>query len=224
MNLIGKTLLASAAVAAMSGGAMAADLAMPAPAAPVIAAPAPTNWDGPYIGANIGYGWGSSDHNDINTTIGDFNLNGWGIGGQIGYNFHLSDAVVAGVQADIEWASISGSQTPFGPGATISDTINWTGALTARLGYDVDGFLPYVLGGVAFANNSRTDFTGTSESQTQTGWTVGAGVETMLADHLSGFAEYRYSDYGSATYSNLLSTPGVHLTDSSIRVGLNYHF
>jgi outer membrane immunogenic protein len=146
-------------------------------------------------------------------------MSGGFVGGQIGYNFHLSDSVVLGVQGDLEWANIAGSQT----GPTISDTINWTGAVTARLGYDVDGFLPYVLGGVAFANSARTGVNSVVNSQVHTGYTVGVGVETMLADNLSAFAEVRYSDYGQKTYT-LPSTPIVGLTDTSVRIGLNYHF
>jgi opacity protein-like surface antigen len=42
----------------------------------------------------------------------------------------------------------------------------------------------------------------------------------MLASNLSANVGYRYSDYGSQTYSGA----PVSLTDSSVRVGLNYHF
>ena len=216
MNLTGKILLSTAALVAFSSSAMAADLMMPVKAAPMMAAPS-TNWDGAYIGANLGYAWGNSDH--TTTTTGDFTMSGGFVGGQIGYNFHVSDAIVLGVQGDVEWANISGSQTS----PSISDSINWTGAVTARLGYDVDGFLPYVLGGVAFANSARTGVNSVVNSQVHTGYTVGVGVETMLADNLSAFAEVRYSDYGQKTYT-LPSTPIVGLTDTSVRIGLNYHF
>jgi len=93
-----------------------------------------------------------------------------------------------------------------------------------RLGVEVDSVLPYALVGVAFANGTRTGINGTTtDSQTHTGWTAGVGVEAMVADNLSVFAEYRYTDYGSRTYA-VPSTPGVDLAGSSVRVGLNYHF
>ena len=56
---------------------------------------------------------------------------------------------------------------------------------------------------------------------THVGWTVGAGAEFTLADHLSANVEYRYSDYGKQTYD---SSNSVSLTDSTVRAGLNYHF
>jgi len=220
MNMTGKILLSTAAVLAFSSSAMAADLMVPAAPAPVVAAPS-TNWDGPYIGANVGYGWLHSDHNDITTSIGDFDMGGAMAGAQIGYNFHVADSVVLGVQADIDWASIKGNDATF---TNIAETVNWTGAVTGRLGVEVDSVLPYALVGVAFANGTRTGINGTTtDSQTHTGWTAGVGVEAMVADNLSVFAEYRYTDYGSRTYA-VPSTPGVDLAGSSVRVGLNYHF
>jgi outer membrane immunogenic protein len=221
MNMISKLALGGIAALAISGSAMAADLSIPARAPAPVAAPA-GGWDGAYIGGNVGYGSGNSDHNDIVTTIGDFGMTGWFVGGQIGYNFHLTDGVVLGVQGDLEWANITGTDPTF---TNIQDTINWTGAVTARIGYDAGQFMPYLLGGIAVANSTRQDISGvTTESQNHTGWTVGAGVEGMITDSLSAFAEYRYSDYGTATYSNLISTPGVGLTAHSVRAGLNFHF
>lgn len=220
MKAIATLALASVAAIALGGAAFAADLA--APVAPVAAAPAPTNWDGAYLGANIGYGWGHSDHSDIVTTVGDFDMNGWLVGGQIGYNFHLTDGVVLGVQGDIDWTNITGT---YSLGPTITDTINWEGAVTAHLGFDGGQFMPYILGGVVVANSTRTSSIGAaSESQNHTGWTVGAGVEGMLADNISAFVEYRYNNFGTATYSTLASSPGVTLTDSEVRGGLNFHF
>lgn len=229
MNMTGKLLLASAAVVAMSGGAMAADLAMPGPA-PAMAAPAPGNWDGPYIGANIGYGWGFADHQPA-APIGpggngfDINPSGFLIGGQIGYNFHLSDVIVAGVEGSVDWSNESGSTNLIG--GTTTQRINWDGNIVAKLGYDAGAFLPYIDAGVAFANSTRSNTGGpASSTNTQTGWTVGAGLEYMLADNLSAFISYNYADYGTAKYNTGggPNQPSIHLTDSIVKVGLNWHF
>jgi outer membrane immunogenic protein len=187
MKMTGKLLLAAASVVALSGGAMAADLDIPTHVAPAISAPAATNWDGPYIGATVGYSWFNED--------GFADVGGFTLGGQIGYNFHLADQIVAGIQGDIDWVNISNG----------NNSSLWDGAITARLGYDIDGILPYVEAGVAFvgATNGNND--------TETGYTVGAGVEFMLADQLSANVEYRYVNVNN-------------LNDNQFRVGLNYHF
>jgi outer membrane immunogenic protein len=197
MRMMSKALLATAAVFGFASATQAADLMAPmAPAAAAVVAPT-TSWAGPYVGANVGYGWGTV------TPGGD--LSGGMVGGQIGYNFYLSDNFVLGVQGDVDWANQTGA------GATI----NWLGAVTGHVGFAWDAFMPYVLGGVAFANNTMAGTT-----NTQTGWTVGGGAEVMLADNLSAFAEYRYSDYGTASYGGVNES----LTDNTVRVGLNFHF
>ena len=217
MNLTGKILLSTAALVAFSSSAMAADLMMPVKAAPMMAAPS-TNWDGAYIGINGGFDWANSNKTNPNVAFGTFSMSGGTVGGTIGYNFHLSDNIVGGVEADLDWANVTGTKN------TVIETINWDGSLRARLGLDVgSGFLPYITGGVAFAGLSRTDTSSVVESVTAVGWTAGVGVEYMLTDNLSAKLEYRYTDFGSHTYSTLNSAPVVGVTDSTVRIGLNWH-
>ena len=206
--------IASFFAIAMAGSALAADLTVPEAA--VVPTSSPLDWSGFYVGANAGFGTGASDFTG-GVGSGDFDMSGMLVGGQFGYNFHLTDGVVAGVQADLDWSNISGSD------ATISDVIDWSGAVTGHIGYDVSGFMPYVLGGVAFAESTRTH-TVPPESNTQThiGWTVGAGLGVKLTDNLSAFAEYRYSDYGAKVYT-YTGSPEVALTTNAIRIGLNFH-
>jgi hypothetical protein len=58
--------------------------------------------------------------------------------------------------------------------------------------------------------------------------TGGVGVEAMLANHVSGFVEARFSDYPTAAHSRTTAsgtyTYSVPITEASIRTGLNYHF
>ena len=215
MTLTGKLLLATAAVVVFSGSAMAADLNIPAQPAPVVAPPASTDWDGPYIGASIGYGWGTADDT---TAVDSTSLTGFFAGGQVGYNFHLSDNLVAGIEGDVNWSNEQGTFT----GADTGDTyrINWDGSVRGRLGVDLDGILPYAEAGVAFANSTFTPTAASAVSATYTGWTVGAGVEFKVADHVSANVEYRYSDYGSQTFDG----NSIKLTDNTLRAGVNYHF
>ena len=85
------------------------------------------------------------------------------------------------------------------PGVDVSGRAKWTGAVRARAGYAVDRFLPYLAGGVAFTKYKVViDESGdiASDSQSLTGWTVGAGVEYAFTDQLMGRFEYRYTDFG----------------------------
>jgi outer membrane autotransporter protein len=210
-----KLLLSAAAIVAFSGSAaMAADLYVP-PAAPVVSAPAASNWDGPYIGASVGYGWGTADATSTDPSL-TTSTSGWLVGAQLGYNFHVADSLVLGVEGNVDWTNETGSLPNLG-----SYTVGWDGSLRARLGLDAGQWMPYVEAGVAFANATAAATGGSpSFSNTHTGWTVGAGVEVMLADNLSANVEYRYNNYGSQTYNGV----PISFNDSQIRLGLNYHF
>jgi opacity protein-like surface antigen len=215
MKMTSKLLLASAMAMAVSGSAMAADLYAPPPAAPVAVAPAVSDWDGPYVGASVGYGWASVNDSTVSDST---TADGWLLGGQVGYNFHLSDTIVAGVEGDLNWNNQQGSGFTGGD-AGDSYRINWDGSIRGRLGLDFDGVLPYVEAGVAFAN---ADLSGpvAAANNTYTGWTAGAGVEFKVSDPISVNVEYRYSDYGDQTYGG----DSVHLNDNIVKLGLNYHF
>jgi opacity protein-like surface antigen len=225
----------------MTGGASAADLITPPPAAPVASA---TDWSGPYIGANVGYGPGTASLGtffiDGPEGGGNVSFSGLFVGGQVGYNYQLSNGLVFGGEADLNWSNESGSTsvTSNGNGFSINDNLNWFGAVTGHVGYAWDNVMPYVLGGVAFANNTFGEsclgeacgeFPDFSSSATHMGYTVGGGVAAMLTDHISGFVEARYADYGSANYT-FSPIPGesetfpISLVDTTVRAGLNFHF
>jgi outer membrane immunogenic protein len=233
----------------LSGTAWAADLPM---APGVVSEAAPSGWDGAYIGAHVGYGPGSlTDLGYLGLELallgdggGPISFSGMFAGGQMGYNFTLNDHFVVGVEGDLSWTNESGSRTVSSTSAPIdltqSTTLNWTGDLTVHAGYDMGMFMPYVLGGAAFANNtygiSSTSGGGESASgnATHVGYTIGAGVGAMFTQHLSGFIEGRYSDYGIANYT-LTGTSGfggpsssitepANVTDWTARTGLNFHF
>jgi outer membrane immunogenic protein len=102
--------LAVLSTAATPGGA--ADLSV----APAYKAPAPVplyNWTGIYLGVNGGYGWGQQDPFNIFTNRFDalsVSYSGGTIGGTAGAQIQSSH-VLLGVEADIDWANITGSAT-----------------------------------------------------------------------------------------------------------------
>ncbi|RYH12667.1 MAG: porin family protein, partial [Alphaproteobacteria bacterium] len=197
MNRIALTLLAGVAVLGFASSTYAADLIVDsAPMAPVYDAPA-GNWDGAYIGAFAGYGWGTLTDEDgaFSPPGADYDTTGWLLGVNAGYNFTVSEAIVAGIVGDIAWSNQE-ADTAFG----LDDaTINWQGSIRGRLGFDGGAFLPYVTAGLAFANATVED-TPDEDTQTHIGWTAGAGVEFAVADNVSLDLQYRYSDFGTATY------------------------
>jgi outer membrane immunogenic protein len=210
------------ALAALTGSAFAADLA--APAKGVIAAPAPSGFDGFYIGLNAGYGPGNvSTPNDSPYPTG-FPFSGPFVGGQVGYNFVLIDNVVAGIEGDMEWTNETGNAL-YGAYTTTA-RLNWTGAVTGHLGVTMDNLMLYVLGGVAFANNTLTADDGVpasllQDTQTHVGWVAGIGAAAKVSDNVSVFGEVRYAEYGSKQYSP--SHNGITgLTDTSVRLGVNW--
>lgn len=221
-----KILLAATALVASAGIAFAADLPQrqitPAP----YAAPAFT-WTGFYVGAHGGYAWGESTGYAFFPGSLKADTDG-GFGGlQVGYNQQLGN-VVLGLEADASYGDISGNfSVP--PGGTISGKIDWMGTIRARAGYAFGNFLPYVTGGVAWANNQvKISSGGTSISQDKvhTGWALGAGVEYAITNHISAKVEYLYADLGREAYFTDFAPGGVNFDGhiQTVKAGLNYRF
>jgi outer membrane immunogenic protein len=206
-------LLAGAALTALSGGfAFAADL-------PAKAAQPATAYDftGIYIGGLIGGGFSTHDVSDpaLGPLLGEpyaqgISASGF-IGGADGGARRQFGKLVVGVEGDITWGNLNGTNaSAFGPSTlTISraftaDT-NWTGTTAATFGTTFDPtVLLYGKAGVAWASTHYTDswsvpgmpsFGGTA-SDTRVGWTLGAGVEWAVSNSLSLKAEYTYLDFG----------------------------
>jgi outer membrane immunogenic protein len=216
------------ALVGMAAQASAADLGrrvqMPVKA-PV--APVPYyNWTGFYVGVNGGGGWGQSNWDAPGVATGDFNLSGGLVGGTLGYNYQVGQAVF-GIEGDIDWSSIKGSSTtncPLG-----CETRNsWLGTVRGRLGYAFDRFMPYVTGGVAFGDIKATANGLGSQTSTNAGWTVGAGVEAALVGNWTAKVEYLYVDLGSFNCSlgacSTTVTPDVDFRSHLVRAGINYRF
>ncbi len=218
-----RALFALVGLAALTGTAAAADLARPVPQpyykAPVVA---PVfSWTGFYIGLNGGGGFGRSAWD----TTGSFNTSGGVVGGTIGYNYQIGQAVV-GIEGDIDWANINGSTNNFcGLGCKTSDS--WLSTVRGRLGYAADRFMPYITGGAAFGDikASVPGFAGANSDRA--GWTLGAGLEFAVAQNWSLKAEYLYVDLGKFNCGiacGAAVTDNVSFTTNLVRAGVNYHF
>ena len=225
-----KVFVAAAALAIAMSGAQAADLPVVPP--PIAATPAPANdWSGFYLGVHGGYGFGQTDMS-INggafTT--DYDIDGWLVGGQAGFNIQ-SGMWLFGVEADIAYSSIDGSysDTAAFDQTAITD-INWLATIRARAGLHYDWWMPYITGGVAFADVDHTIsptgivVLGASLSDTLVGWTVGGGVEAMFNPNWTAKLEYLYVDLEDVSFTSGGDFGTFDEDFHVIRAGLNYHF
>ena len=239
-----KALLVSCATIALASSAYAADL--PARTAANVPAPiAASTWSGFYVGVNGGYGWGTEKDPYVTPVIGNFKPAGGLFGLQAGYNHQIGKYVV-GLEADYAWASMSDSYTIAGStvlngsalsaSATVQTQQNSLGTVRARIGYDFNNLLVYATGGYAYGSNKITvsgaaTWQGATwgaqagNSQTHTGWVIGAGTEYVLTKNVTAKAEYLYANLGNKTYwGGTVVADKVSLTTSVVRVGLNYKF
>jgi outer membrane immunogenic protein len=226
-------------VALSAAPALAADLPVKAPAPAPMMAPV-WNWNGFYIGVNGGYSWGGSSRDvtffnpvtGVALTTGtggdDRHMDGGLFGGQIGYNWQMSNWVF-GLEFDAQWTGQKGDTTVLCPvagcfgtaarptAATLEDKLDWFSTFRGRLGFTVTpNVLLYATGGAVWGevetNVSLTALTAagvpvTSFGSNKTdrfGWTVGAGIEAMFAPNWSAKIEYLYVDLGSIDNSAIL--------------------
>jgi outer membrane immunogenic protein len=212
------------AAGAMAGAAAAADLGARYRQQPYLKAP-PYNpafsWSGFYLGLNGGGGWGHSAWD----RTGGLDLSGGVIGGSAGLNWQTGQ-VVLGVEGDVDWSGVTGTTVTGCPvGCTTRN--DWLGTVRGRAGYAFDRFLPYIAGGLAFGdiNASTAGFSGAS--QTNLGWTLGAGMEVAIVGKWSAKAEYLHVDLGSFNCGlscGLAITDNVSLREELVRGGVNYRF
>jgi outer membrane immunogenic protein len=212
------------ACGAFVGAAQAADMSpryaqpqpyLKAPAYPIY------NWTGFYLGLNGGGGWGSSTWD----RAGSVDLSGGLIGGTAGFNWQTGQ-VVLGMEGDVDWSGMSGTTSTLCPAGCTTQN-NWLGTVRGRLGYSFDRFLPYLTGGLAVGDiqASTPGFAGVT--QTNLGWTAGAGLEAVIVGNWTAKAEYLHVDLGNFNcgLSCGLATPdSVSFSANLLRGGLNYRF
>ncbi|MDQ0509669.1 outer membrane protein [Ancylobacter amanitiformis] len=192
-------------VALLATPAVAADLSYRAPNTYAYAAPAAAfTWQGFYLGANAGYGWG-----DANISK---DLNGFAGGFQAGYNWQFN-SLVLGLETDLQGANISSS----------TFDLDYFGTVRARAGVALDQFLLYGTAGLAYGGGTY-ELAYLSNDQTHTGWTIGAGGEYAITPNWSVKAEYLYVDLNKQTYTSVVGPVDVGATANIVRAGVNYHF
>lgn len=203
------------------------------------------SFDGCYVGLYAGHAWGEDKGISHDQATGA--KNGWeqktyptGIqyGVLTGYNWHLENNLVLGVEGDYEGRA-DDSDRDYQELNGVTDTdysatskITAATSLRGRLGYLLNAqTLVYTTAGYAAADIKRKwhdDFNATAESHSdwQDGWTAGVGAEYLLSDRISTRLEYRYSDYGTEKVAvNMWNERYKQsLTDQSLSAGVAYQF
>lgn len=248
--------LGLAAFAATS--AMAADMPAPGPYYTKAPPPAPVyNWTGLYVDGGFGYGMWEADTTSFLPTTGVCLTcitqtpggKGWLGTVGVGYDYQFSMLgynLVMGALGSWDFSSIKGNITDTVLGITNKsgnekETSAW--AAGGRLGVLVTpSILTYFNVGATAAHFSGSTLGisglvlgGTPVSTTQafshTGYFIGSGTEIMLAPGWFARAEYRYSDYGTASVMNtsilapaVFDTIKFHPVEQSARTELVYKF
>ncbi len=235
----GAYLLVSMAAIGLATPVLAADLARSYPVKAVPVVEPVFSWTGLYAGVNGSYAGGTAqiDQSGANPYNWGINASGYALGGQVGYNYQFANNVVLGAEADLQWADITGQTVTTALGSvqgTFGGSIDYFGTLRARAGYAFGRVLPYVTGGAAYGKTSYT-FTSVnlaapansydlSQSGTQWGWTLGAGLEVALTDHWTVKAEYLYVDLGTLNVNTSSSPRTLDLPFNDLKVAVNYKF
>lgn len=184
-------------------------------------------------------------------------------GAQIGYNWQSSNWVY-GLEADFQWSDLKGNSKNFDftynsvcicseTHTEITQRLKWFGTLRGRIGTTIISptVLAYVTGGLAYANVTTiltttgsnvagpppvASSTNTSSS-TMAGWTIGAGVEKLIAGNWTAKIEYLYMDFAPFApdpfrVTAVISSPSFphnvisnsHVRENILRAGANYKF
>lgn len=239
-------LLAVTASLLVASGAMAADLYVPPPAPP----PAPGfTWDGPYVGAKVGGGWGTDSDDQSSVLVfpapaDSFSLSGIAAGIYAGNNWQMND-LVFGLEGSLDYAGLSGSHPfnyAFGADngdyltGTLSLSTDWQAFARARIGIPFDRALLFATAGVGVAHATLSatgdpgdlngDYTeGGSSSNIHLGGLIGVGGEYALTDHLVGRAEVDFAGFGAKSYDVGDYGPvNASWTQTTATVGLSLKF
>lgn len=193
------------------------------------------DYSGPYIGGFVGNSWADVDYDD-SWNPGyklEADMEGFVGGLYLGYNYMI-DNIVLGIEADAGIGDLSEGPDDNNDYNTWSAfDIDWDAHLRARAGVVYHSTLFYVAGGLAIAKVAvdDTDSGFGGDNATHVGWTVGAGIEQKITEHLTARVEYLYDNYGNESYSikNAWWWGGTYPADIDLeihtaRLGLAYSF
>lgn len=189
---------------------------------------AESEFDGAYVGVNLGYANGDSkgtsycNGNDNECPKGEPSyfyanpgINSELIGGFVGFNKRINNNTLLGLEADYEFRNghkrsfeniIDGEGDADDVDYQVGSKFKNSASIRAKLGYLLNNnqSLIYATGGLSLLKMKNTySKTGDNFSETHSnwhsGWTAGLGLEHFVNSKLSIKGEYRYSDFAHKT-------------------------
>ena len=170
-------------------------------------------WTGFYAGANAGglfvenSGFIEFNGDRVNFEEDDTLFIG---GVHVGYNWQKPGGWLFGIEGDVGF----------------TDDVDYLATIRGRLGYAMGPTLLYATGGAAFIGFDD----GSDDSDTETGWVVGGGVEHKFSQNWSVGLEglyYNFGDGEDVTLTDGENVLRVHTDDAdffTVRARLTYHF
>ena len=255
-----RTLAAIGVLSWLITPAVAADLPTYRPAASMRYVPA-FDWSGLHVGVIGGYAFDGHDagysYNGVSPeeiavlpSAASLSSNGGLVGGSVGYDTQFN-GVVVGLEADLSWTNFGDNAVFAFPGdSTLGDPpitfttnyqMDWFSTVRGRVGLPFGRLLIYGTGGLAFADVSMNTtvmvgdppmgaLTGSKE-ETKVGWTLGAGTEYAITDHVTLKAEALYFDLGSISlnaasseFTDVSLDVDQHVAGTIARAGIAYKF
>jgi outer membrane immunogenic protein len=217
--------------------------------APSLPPPPPAfTWTGFELGAQVG---GAANQSTVNLPPFSDTYNGGGVFGgiHIGFNYQLMGPLVVGVQAEYNFAGITGNNVS-PPLNFLETAVREFGSVDGRLGWAFDRVLIYAIGGFAYGDIRNQIMCGPGQcsgfptlalggvstirdfAANRYGYDVGGGIEYNFYGNWTARAEYRYYNWGTLGFNdagfplNPISIPN-HTSKETMqtgRIGLTYKF
>lgn len=172
---------------------------------------------GAYAGATIGVTTGYLTNN-----TGDITTNGIPVSGIVGYTMALGGGIVGGIEGELAWSNVKGSQT-VGAGFTIEASSDYTAALKARLGYAMGPALIYATAGPSWSKG-KIELVGLKDDHLTLNVLAGAGVDLQITNTLAFRMEaVRQFSADAQTWTLGTASEKLDAGETTIKIGVIFN-
>lgn len=193
-------------------------------------------WNGYYVGASIGYGYGRTDYylDEANHGAAVQESDGFTASVTGGRNWQFPSGLVLGIEGDLGYGDVTGEGL-WQDDHLLSSEYNFWATLRGRAGYAYNRFLFFATAGAAYLDTHEV-FYGAGRGQANAGqtsvnesnhwgWVAGLGVEYAVTERITTKAEWLHMEFGEFEGRNGNNDRYTFENNFDIlRVGLNYKF